>query len=601
MNILAALLAGVLAMVAMPAAAAAEPGLDARFTRMLDEEGLQGMVWSLRIADGTQTGAAGVRDAATGEAMRIDDHVQVGSIAKTVLALGILRLVSEQRVDLDAPLGTLLPDVAFDNPWHAQDPVRVRHLLDHTAGIDDARLGQVFSARARADAPLADALADWPGVLRVRSRPGTRTSYSNTGYTVLGMLVERVTGERYEHWLDANVLRRLGLLDSTVGFTTQHGAAADARLAMGHFENAVRQAAVPSFVRPAAQLTTTASDMARLAGFLLGDGRIDGDAFIDTPLLRAIGEPSGTLASDAGLRVGYALGMAARDRHGIVGRCHGGSTVGFRALLCIYPDVRGAFFAAWNTDSESANHARFEATLVEALGATVGERPAIVASAVDHGAWNGYYVPSPNRFAALAWIDTLSGFIDVRANGRGIRLTPFAARPVELDAVGANLLRAPGRVMASHALVIDEGNRVIATGTQNYQRVPAWRLAGLWSSLGLFAAGMLWLLLRGSVSALRRRLGWRDAVFVPWLGVVAVLLSLPMFFTQSVLIVGDRTPASISLAIASALLPVAMLVGLVRAARGHASARVDVIAMLAVLQGVLVLASWGLWPLRTWA
>jgi hypothetical protein len=78
----------------------------------------------------------------------------------------------------------------------------------------------------------------------------------------------------------------------------------------------------------------------------MGDGRLDGKPFIDEALLRAMGRPVQTEAARAGLEIGYALGLARRDRFGAPGRCHGGSTVGFRAMLCTYPEQGKAYFYA---------------------------------------------------------------------------------------------------------------------------------------------------------------------------------------------------------------------------------------------------------------
>ncbi len=66
--------------------------------------------------------------------------------------------------------------------------------------LDDARLWQVFSMLPKADTPLA-AFPPGRGLLRVRHRPGTRFSYSNMGYTLLGMVIERIVGQRYERRL----------------------------------------------------------------------------------------------------------------------------------------------------------------------------------------------------------------------------------------------------------------------------------------------------------------------------------------------------------------------------------------------------------------
>ena len=136
---------------------------------------------------------------------------------------------------------------------------------------------------------------------------------------------------------------------------------------MGHFENGEPHPSVPTRLRPAGQLTTTAGDMARLARFLMSDGRIDGLRFIDKGLLDSMGVPVGTEAVQAGLEVGYALGLSTRDRHGALGKCHGGSTVGFHAMFCLFPQHKSAFFLSINTDSETAQYDRFHALLIHAL------------------------------------------------------------------------------------------------------------------------------------------------------------------------------------------------------------------------------------------
>ena len=191
----------------------------------LQRQGLQGAVWSTVLANGkVKLGAAGIKDSRGGQPIGVDDRVQVGSVAKTLVATGILRLVTEGRLTLDAPVAGLVSGVAFDNPWAASDPIRVRHLLDQTAGLDDARIAHVFSVTADADMPLAEAVAAGQPLLRVRSRPGTRHSYSNIGYTLAGMVIEAVTGTRYEHYLATHLLQPLGMHDSTFAFTTQTGA-----------------------------------------------------------------------------------------------------------------------------------------------------------------------------------------------------------------------------------------------------------------------------------------------------------------------------------------------------------------------------------------
>lgn len=584
---------------ALPCLAADD--LQARVERAIAEEGITGAVWALDTGTSVQAGAAGL--AAKDRPMHPDARVHVGSIAKAVLATGVLRLATEGRLDLDSPVTDLIPGLAFDNPWQATHSVRVRHLLDHTAGLDDMRLSQFFSLRAHPDMPLAEALAiDAP--LRVRSRPGSRFSYSNTGYALLGRVIESVTGQRYEHYLDEAVLRPLGMRDSTFAFTTQVGAAADARLAMGHFEAGNAHAAVPVDVRPAAQLTTTGADMLRFARFIVSDGRIDGTTFIAPDLMRARARPQGTEAAKAGLATGYALGLTLRDRHGAVGVCHGGDTVGFRAMVCAYPAHGRAFFIAFNADVEGADYTRIRGLLVEALGVAIPPRATSASPAADLDTWEGLYVPAPNRFASFAYLDRLFGVRHVAWKDGALHVRPLQGTPLRLAPAGGRLFRQSERVLPSHALLVgDDGARVLVDDQQTLARTALMPFALLWASLIVGILGIAYVLIVGVWRLLRRR-PWRtDALRLPWASIVALLVPVPLFLRQPFLQFGDPTVASVSLAIVTALLPITVLTGLyrIRYAPRSRPRLADSLALLAVLQWCAVLATSGLLPLRTWA
>jgi CubicO group peptidase (beta-lactamase class C family) len=576
--------------------------LKADIARALEADRITGAVWgTLDERGAVESEAAGF--AAAQRPMRPDDRVQVGSIAKMMLATGVLHLVSEGRLSLDAPVTELVPGVAFANPWEATDPVRLRHLLDHTAGLNDMRLGQFFSLTATPDTPLAQA-TDIGRPLRVRSRPGSRFSYSNTGYALVGQVVEQATGQRYEDYLDTHLLAPLGMRDSTFRFVTQAGTDADRRLAMGHFENAVAHPAIPLLLRPAAQFTTTTRDMLRFGAFLMGDGRIGDRAFIDLALMQARGYATGTYAAGAGLRVGYALGLALRDRHGAVGLCHGGDTVGFRAMLCVYPEHRRAFFIAFNADVEGADYAGIRARLVQAL-AVAGARGTQVAPVpADLDAWAGFYVPSPNRFAGFAWMDTVFGFVRVTHERDGLELHSLQSPPVRLAYVRDGLFREPDRVLPSHvALVTPDGARVIANDHQTYERASTARLAGLWLSLVTAFIGFLYLGIVGLARIVRRR-PWRgDPLRLSLINTAALVVPAFLMLRQSFLQMGDVTAGSVALAIVTASLPLALATGSLHAMRRRRAggSRFDVAALLLALQGWIVLAIWGLMPIRMWA
>lgn len=591
----------------LPAALSAGDALSVDIGKALVEEGLVGATWALVTPEGSTVGAAGLNDVSRSLPMSPTDRVQVGSVAKTLVATGVLRLVTEGRVALDAPLARYLPQAPIDNPWEPASPLTVRHLMDHTSGLDDARLWQVFSLRARPDAPLIDGLVHEGGLLRVRHRPGDRFSYSNTGYTLLGMLIEAVTGRRYEAWLDAELLAPLGMNRSTFAFTTQAGAQGDPTLAMGHFDRETPSAALPWRLRPASQFTTTAGDMARLARFLMSDGRVQGRMLIERSLLRAMAVPTTTEAAKAGLSAGYALGLARRDRHGVVGNCHLGNLGTFRAALCLYPAQQRAFFIAYNSDDETANFDRIDALLVRALGMPAPPEPKVGAPDVDPGSWSGLYHARPNRFAQFAYLDELLGVTRVRWDGEALTVTPMLGTARRLVPAGGGLFRAADRREPSHVLLRSaDGRWLVADGLRTLERSRWTTIAahGISAAAGLL--GWLYLLTVGGIRSLKalRRKAWRQEplrwlVLCLALGLLAPLL----YLMQPFYALGDPTPANLATAALTGALPLALAAaGLshVRAGLGTAVARVDMLALAGALQWCAVLAAWGMLPLLLW-
>jgi CubicO group peptidase (beta-lactamase class C family) len=597
-----------LALVLAPALCQAnEPTLQSNLEQVLAEEGLTGISWALLDRDGDVTlGTAGLRDNASGTAFTTDTRFHVGSIAKSLLATGVLRLATTGAIDLDAPVDRYLPDLPINNGWQNETPVTVRHLLDHTSGLDDTRLWQMFSERPQPDTPLAAAFPEPETLLRIRVRPGSRFSYSNMGYTLLGMIVEAVTGERYETWLDRQLLPPLRMHDSTFLFTTQEDDSADPTLAWGHVDDGSRYTASPVFLRPAGQFTTTAGDLARYLQFILSDGRIDDRTFIDVTLMRARGRPSTTEAAQSGLVAGYALGLVRRDRHGVVGYCHGGDVVGFVAMLCLFPDERKGFAYSVNTDSETADYDRIDGLLIDALQIAEAPPPPSAEPAADAGEWAGHYVLSPNRFQTFAWLDTVFGSVRISEKGGAFKILSLQRSARELRPLGGYLFVANDRRTASHVFVRGEnGEYLVSDGFNTFRKVPTAYLAAHWASVLLGAAGFIWLFFVGIVSLVRDRTGaFRRPEAPAWMAILLLPVPVPLFMTQSFMAMGDLTLASGTLAAVTLLLPVGLALAILRIAKHRDRSRTALLHGLAaafVLQSCAVLATAGLLPLRLWS
>lgn len=587
-------------------ARAATLPLQARIESALQAERVAGAAWATVDRDGAiRTGAAGLKNTVSGEALTADSKLHVGSIAKTVLATGMLQLASQGRIDLDAPVNRYPPGLRFDNPW-PEHPVRVRHLLDHTAGLDDMRLWQMFSTQPSPDTPLREAFIRDPEVLTIRSRPGSRFSYSNMSWTLAAMVIEAVTGERYETWLDRELLVPLGMHDSTFRYTTQVGPGADERLAWGHHDLATPASAMPIYLRPAGQFTTTVGDLASFATFLLGDGRVDGHQLVKPELLRAMGQPTTTEAAQAGLREGYGLGLARRDRHGVVGLCHGGDVVGFHAMLCLYPDpgaLRGgqAFVIAQNTDGDGRDTGRFDALLIQALDLPRAPPPRTLSAPRDVIAWTGRYVPAPNRFAQFAYADFLFDSAHLAWDGHALRLKRGQHPKRTLLPLGGALFRADDRATASHVLITDpDGAHLLSDGLHTYRQVPPAAYWFLAASLVGGLLGLMWFLLVVPARAVLRR----EPLWAPGVAAVALLvLPAPLFLLQSYTQLGDRTVASLTLWVVTAALPLLMLWQAGRNLRRHEGlwrGRMNLLMAVLVLQWCVVLVGWGMLPFALW-
>jgi D-alanyl-D-alanine carboxypeptidase len=212
-------------LVAVPAAAtrasasaAGQSDRDRRLQHLLDAEhaaGMPGLFAEVRDGDDTWRGASGVADVQTGRPARPWSEHRIGSVTKTFVATTVLQLVGERRVRLDAPIGRYLPDVVGGQLGRE---VTVRMLLNHTSGIGnytDAILrtpDDIVNVGKRTYTPqelVATGLA-----LPVTGAPGARFSYTNTGYVILGLLIERITRHPYATEVSQRILRPLGLRHS---------------------------------------------------------------------------------------------------------------------------------------------------------------------------------------------------------------------------------------------------------------------------------------------------------------------------------------------------------------------------------------------------
>ena len=124
-------------------------------------------------------GGIGKADLSANRDVTCDTEFRVGSISKTFVALALLKLQEDGRINLYSRLQDVAPEIPMKNRWGGTNPVRVVNLLEHSAGFDDMQPSEIYNRRERADYPLLDVFKRFQEPQDVRWPPGTRFSYSN--------------------------------------------------------------------------------------------------------------------------------------------------------------------------------------------------------------------------------------------------------------------------------------------------------------------------------------------------------------------------------------------------------------------------------------
>ena len=189
----------------------ATPHLGARLQAHLDRyreaAGMPGVSAAIEFSDGSVwLGTSGASDVGVGDPVTPDTAFSFASMTKTFVAAAVLDLVGDGLLALDDPVADLLPDIAIDRR------ITVHQLLDHTSGLHDFFLGRGIDAALQSDRAAAwtfdQALAY---VARPYFAPGTGWRYSNTNYLLLGLAIERLTGQDLATVIRDRFLGPLGL------------------------------------------------------------------------------------------------------------------------------------------------------------------------------------------------------------------------------------------------------------------------------------------------------------------------------------------------------------------------------------------------------
>jgi CubicO group peptidase (beta-lactamase class C family) len=297
----------------------------------------------------------------------------IGSVTKSFTALAIMQLSEAGQVQLDAPVQRYLPW------WRVADPdastkVTVRHLLYQVSGLSKATGNAYATSGDTHDSALEDrvrALSD----AELTQPVGTTWQYSNANYWTLGMIVQAVSGQSYETYIQQHVFDPLQMRNSYTSGTeaVQHG------LPTGHrYWYGFPVASVVPFDRGglgSGGLSSSAQDMTRYLSLYLNDGRSDPTALISAAgaaELQRAGVPTGFDG------VSYAMGWDVGSVHGISAISHDGSGFDSHANVVLIPDRQWGVVVMENGENspdEFFGSRRMTGIANGVAGMLIGEEP----------------------------------------------------------------------------------------------------------------------------------------------------------------------------------------------------------------------------------
>lgn len=256
---------------------------------------------------------------------------QIGSLTKLMTAAAILQLQEQQRLSIEDPVSRYLPDFAAGSCYSNQS-IRIKDLLTHEAGLANSYWPNFWTQ------------SSWREVYQqvdcsmVPFRPNTAQHYSNLGFTLLGNIIEQMTGDTYENYMRKAIFAPLQMHNTDFeSFDNRHTQLPN----LSHSFDEKHKAVAPSYVRdtPAGGVVSSVSDVVKFAQVFLRNSPEQGSILNKdslTQMLSPQGSPE-NMALDAQIGLGWFLKTAPLDANHYVIE-HSGSTIYHHSQIIMYPE-----------------------------------------------------------------------------------------------------------------------------------------------------------------------------------------------------------------------------------------------------------------------
>ena len=281
-----------------------------------------------------------------------------GSVSKTFTWTAVMQLVQAGKIDLDADVNKYLD---FKIPETFGKPLTMRDLMTMTPGFEDT-LHDEFLSSPKQLFPIGQYVKQ---NLPVQIFPhGKIVAYSNYGATLAGYIVERMSGEPFDQYVENHIFKPLGMDHST--FAQPLPAALAPDVSVG-YHSASNKSTIPFEsieVGPAGSMTTSGTDMAHFMIAQLGDGQYDGASILSPATIALMHTPHSKMAPDVN---GYDLGFYQENRNGLRIIGHAGDTVAFHSDLHLLLDKHVGLFVSFNSAGKAGEVGKLRTALFRAF------------------------------------------------------------------------------------------------------------------------------------------------------------------------------------------------------------------------------------------
>lgn len=397
----------------------------------MNEDAAPGMgVGIVRRSGAVYKRGFGLADAARGKPVGPDTVFRIGSISKTMTAIGLMQLYERGLFALDDPVNDHLKDYEVEHVDPAAPAVNFRHMLTHTAGIGELRgvtdlFAPMIGLGTKPGKPVPEPAEYYAGGLRSVAYPGTRWAYSNHAFNTLGQLIEDMSGEPFAAYMKRNVFEPLGMrnTDYVLGESVRDDLARGYSFSRGTLKPVDY---LEISVRGAGSVFSSVSDMCRYAAALIGGGANEHGRVLEPRTLSLMMEPHFSL--DPRLpALGLAFVLDDFDGHTVAG--HDGGWPGFLSSMLACP-AEGVGVVAFVNAASKAAHQAADGLMRDLLGlpgpASRLPRGGVLESPHLWPELRGFYGPEgPLNVKLRPWL-AYAGEVEVRVQDRHLALRALA-------------------------------------------------------------------------------------------------------------------------------------------------------------------------------